>query len=640
VGERQVLEATESGREAEQIRVFTRRLLKDLRALERMLEEGWFETGVRRIGAEQEVFLVDRDWRPAPLAMQVLDRIGDPHYTTEVALFNLEMNLDPSVFSGKCFRRMEEQLVSLLEKARKTAADLKAEVVMTGILPTVRKSDLGLENMTPIPRYAALNRAMTRLRGADYEIHLKGVDELALKHDSVMVESCNASFQAHLQVAPEEFARLYNVAQVAAGPVLAASTNSPMLFGRRLWRETRIALFQQSVDMRSAARARHAEPRVDFGREWVRDSVLELFQEGVSRHRILIAIEPEEDPFDKLDRGVAPELRALRLHNGTIYRWNRACYGILDGKPHLRIENRVMPSGPTTLDEVGNAAFWYGLVLGLAREVGDVTKRMSFDDAKANFLAAARLGLATDLTWLDGESIPAQRLICDRLVPLAKEALLAEGVDREDVDRYVGVVEERVSTGRTGAWWLLKSNASLEGQGTEGERLNALTAATVARQKTERPVSQWDLARLDEGGGWKHNYVKVEQYMTTDLVTAHEDDALDLVANLMIWEKVRHVPVEDNQNRLVGLVSYRAILRALVSLLQEGRSDPIPVSQVMRRDPWTVSPDTSTLVAIEVMRRYDVGCLPVVRDGKLVGMIWARNLMGISAKLLEEKLRE
>jgi CBS domain-containing protein len=640
VGEKQVLEPTEAAREGEQIRVFTRRLLKDLRALERMLEEGWFETGVRRIGAEQEVFLVDRDWRPAPLAMQVLDRIRDPHYTTEVALFNLEMNLDPCVLGGSCFRDLERQTEELLEKARGAAAELKGEVVMTGILPTVRKSDLGLDNMTPIPRYAALNRAMTRLRGGDYEISLKGVDELQLKHDSVMVESCNASFQAHLQVAPAEFARLYNIAQVVAAPLLAAATNSPMLFGRRLWRETRIALFQQSVDMRSAAHARAAEPRVDFGRDWVRGGVLDLFQEGISRHRILIATEPEEDPFEKLDRGVAPDLRALRLHNGTIYRWNRACYGLIDGRPHLRIENRVMPSGPTPLDEVGNAAFWYGLVLGLAEKEKDVTKRIEFDEAKANFLAAARLGLATNLSWFDGESVPAQRLVADRLIPLARDGLLQAGVDRADVDRYVGCVEERVSTGRTGAWWLLKSNAAMEGQGTEGERLNALTAATVARQKTGRPVSQWDLARIDEGGGWKHNYVKVEQYMTTDLVTAHEADAVDLVANLMIWEKVRHVPVEDSENRLVGLVSYRAILRALLRHGQDGPSDPIPISEVMKRDPWTVSPETSTLVAIDVMRRNDVGCLPVVRDGRLVGMVWARNLIGIAAKLLEEKLRE
>jgi CBS domain-containing protein/gamma-glutamylcysteine synthetase len=637
VGDKQVLEQPQ---EAAQIRSFTRRLLQDLRALERMLQEGWFETGVRRIGAEQEVFLVGRDWRPAPLAMEVLSRAGDPHFTTEVALFNLEMNLDPCELGGDCLRRMETQIDELLEKARRAAAEVRAEVVTTGILPTIRKSDLGLENMTPIPRYAALNRAMTRLRGSDYEIHLKGVDELQVKHESVMVESCNASFQAHLQVSPEEFARFYNAAQVAAAPVLAAATNSPMLFGRRLWRETRIALFQQSVDLRSAANARPHEPRVDFGRRWVAGSALDFFQEGISRHRILIATEPEEDPLGKLDRGVAPELRALRLHNGTIYRWNRACYGLSGNKPHLRVENRVLPSGPTPLDEVGNAAFWYGLVLGLVATYGDVTQKFEFDEAKASFFSAARLGLATNLAWTEGESVPAQRLLQERLLPLARDGLLQNGIVRDDVDRYLGVVEERVASGRTGSWWLLKSYATLEHQGTEGERLSALVAASSARQRSGRPVAQWDLARIEEGGGWKHNYVKVEQYMTTDLVTAHEDDALDLVANLMIWEKVRHVPVEDAHNRLVGLVSYRAILRALVRVAQEGRTDPIAVSEVMKRDPWTVSPETSTLVAIEVMRRHDVGCLPVVRDGRLVGMIWARNLMGIAAKLLEEKFRE
>ena len=628
--------------EQEQLRAFTRSLLQDLHALGKMVSGGLLEEGVRRVGAEQEVFLVDRNLRPAPVAMEMLRRLDDPaHFTTELGLFNLEMNLDPLPLAGDCFSRMERQLLDLLGKARAAARAEKSDIVLTGILPTIRKSDLGIDSMTPLPRYHALSEAMNRLRGGEFEIHLKGVDELHMRHDNVMVEACNASFQTHLQVGAEEFARLYNVAQVVAAPVLAAACNSPLMFGRRLWRETRIALFQQSVDTRSGEHHfRERVPRVDFGRRWVKGSVLDLFQDGISRHRVLIATEREEDPMARLARGELPDLKALRLHNGTIYKWNRACYGILEGRAHLRIENRVMPSGPTPLDEVANAAFWYGLMLAMADSGEDVTRRMSFDDARHNFVSAARHGIAAEFHWLDGKETTARKVILEELLPMARKGLALHAVSSDDADRYLGVIEERVRTGLTGAAWMLKSLASMAGRGTEGELLNALTAGTIARQWDGTPVARWSPARAEEGGGWRNNYIKVEQYMTTDLYTVHEDDAIDLVANMMIWQRTRHVPVEDAQHRLVGLVSHRALLRVLARVLQEGTSAPIPVSEVMVRDPWSVAPETPTLRAMELMRRHDVGCLPVVKDGRLVGMINDGALMEVAGKLLEQHLKE
>lgn len=639
MGERQVID-TEG--EAGELRAFTKRVLRDLRALERMLKEDRFEKGIRRIGAEQEVFIVDRTMRPAPSILEILKILDDPrHYTTEVARFNLEMNLDPLVFGGTCLQQMHRQLDALVTRAREAAATIGNEIVLTGILPTIRKSDLGLDNMTPIPRYFALNKAMTQMRGGDYEIALKGVDELHLKHDSVMVESCNCSFQAHFQVAPSEFAKFYNIAQVAAAYVLAASTNSPMLMGRRLWKETRIALFQQSVDTRRSGHSmREAMPRVDFGREWVRQSVVELYEEAVARFRILIATEAEEDPFEVLDRGGVPELKALRLHNGTIYRWNRACYGVMGGLPHLRIELRVLPSGPTVTDEIANAAFWYGLIAALEAKVGDITQRMSFDDARQNFFAAARSGMDASLVWLDGQPVPAQKLMLETLIPLARQGLTDRGIDPGDAKRYMDVVQERVETGRTGARWMLQSFASMAHQGTPPERLTALTAAIVARQKQGQPVARWELAQLSEGGGWQANYLKVEQMMATDFVTVREDDPVELAANLMVYELARHVPVEDAQGRLTGLVSYRALLRLLSGGTAAADGESIPVSQVMKRDPLTVTPETPTLEAITLMRTRRVGCLPVVKDGRLVGLVTARSLMGIVAKLLEEKAGE
>ncbi|HSN53064.1 MAG TPA: hypothetical protein VLT32_00255, partial [Candidatus Sulfomarinibacteraceae bacterium] len=305
--------------EAEEIRVFLKHLLNDVRAFEKMLADDLFERDVRRIGAEQELFLIDPHWRPAPIALEVLEAVNDPHFTTELARFNLEFNLDPLLFGGRCLSDMEWQIGELLGRARAAAQSCGGDVLLSGILPTLVKSDLELDSMTPNPRYSALNDAMTRLKGGAYEFYLKGVDELHLHHDSIMVEACNTSFQVHFQVAPHEFARLYNIAQAVAGPVLAAAVNSPLLFGKRLWRETRVGLFQQSVDTRrTMPHLREQTPRVSFGRHWVKSSALEIFREDIARFRTLLSTEMDDDPFVEIEEGRAPSLKALRLHNSTV----------------------------------------------------------------------------------------------------------------------------------------------------------------------------------------------------------------------------------------------------------------------------------------------------------------------------------
>jgi CBS domain-containing protein len=630
----------QGGLEGEHLRTFLKHLLDDLRALEWMLAHGTFERDTKRIGAEQELFLVGKGWRPAPAALDILRALDDPHFTTELASFNLEINLDPLTFESDCLARLEAQISELLGKTREAGSGLGVRPLLAGILPTIRKSDLDVENLTPLPRYLALNHALNRLRGEPYEFRIKGTDELIVKHDSVMLEACNASFQVHLQVDPNDFARLYNTAQAIAAPVLAAATNSPLLFGRRLWRETRIALFQQAVDTRSSSDAlRERSPRVTFGSRWVDESVVELYREDVARFRVLLGASVEEDPFEALSRGLAPELKALRLHNGTVYRWNRACYGVLDGKPHLRIENRVLPSGPTVVDEVANAAFWLGLMEALPGAWGDVRQRMSFADAKENFVAAARLGLSAQFTWLDGETVPAQALICERLLPLAADGLRGRGIDSADVDRYLGVIRERVRTGRTGSSWMVRSLDGMKGRHRPGERLNALTAAIFQRQQEGSPVAGWELARLEEAGDWWQGDMRVEHFMTTDLFTVREDEPVDLVASLMDWEHIRRVPVEDDANRPVGIISYRALLRLLASG-NNGAGRSLAASEVMRRDPVAISPDTTTLEAIALMRRHGVSALPVVKDGKLVGIVSERDFMEVTAELLEQRLRE
>jgi CBS domain-containing protein len=622
-------------------RAFIRHVLNDLHALEHILENGLIESSVRRIGAEQEVFLVDRTWRPAMAALSLLDRLDDSRFTTELGQFNLEMNLDPLEFEGSCLSRLEAQLEQLIGTLRLIAAEEGVEVVLTGILPTLRKADLGLENMTPKPRYFALNRAMSALRGGAYELYIKGLDELLLKHDSVMLEACNASFQVHFQVGAEEFANLYNIAQVAAAPVLAAAVNSPMLFGRELWRETRIALFQQSVDTRSSMDfLRERSPRVTFGRDWVRQSVLELFQEDISRFKALVTSEFDEDPMAMLRDGKIPQLKSLCMHNSTVYRWNRACYGVKDGKPHLRIENRVLPAGPSILDEIANAAFWFGLMSGLSSKYEDITQLIQFEDAHMNFGSAARMGLGAQYSWLNGQSMPAVNLICDHLLPLAREGLARRGIDAADADRYLSVIDKRVSSGKTGSQWAVVSLSGMRGKGNLSERLTALTAAMVERQKGDEPVAEWSPAKLVESSGWKQNFLKVEQYMTTDLFTVSEDESLDLVASLMEWKRIRHVPVEDGQHRLVGLISYRSLLKLMARGTLRSPDGHIAVSEVMNRDPVTVGPETSTLEAIELMRQHQVSCLPVVTDDHLVGIITERDLMNVAAALLEQRLKD
>jgi CBS domain-containing protein/gamma-glutamylcysteine synthetase len=626
--------------QGERRRDFIRALLRDLNALERMIATGMIEEGVRRVGAEQELFLIDQAYHPAPAAMQLLELVGDPHYTTELGQFQLEINLDPQPFEGACFSRMEKQLLELLERLSRAAQSTGHRIVLTGILPTLRQSDLGLDNMVPNPRYHALNRAMSELRGKEFEFLIRGIDELRVKHDSVMLEACNSSFQVHFQSGAREFANLYNIAQALAAPMISCAANSPLLFGRRLWAETRIALFQQAVDTRSPDHERETPPRVHFGDRWVRSSVIELYREDIARYRTLVGMAFDEDPAAKIARGVAPDLKSLRLHNGTVYRWNRACYGITNGKPHLRIENRVLPSGPSPLDQIANGAFWYGLMIALGRRVEDVTKVMEFEHARMNFVVAAREGLSARITWFEGEELPAQQLLLERLLPLADEGLQEGGVVDADRARYLGTIEQRLRTGRTGARWMIHSLSAMKQQGTAGERLNAITAAIVARQSSPRPVSEWEPARLEEAGGWKHNYLKVEQYMTTDLFTVQPDDPVALAAHLMEWHRIRHIPVEDHEHKLIGLVSYRAIIRHMTSGANNGDPGSAAVAEIMKGDPVTVGPDMPTMRAIEVMRSYGVGCLPVVRGTRLVGIVTEHDFMDIARQLLEQKMAE
>jgi CBS domain-containing protein/gamma-glutamyl:cysteine ligase YbdK (ATP-grasp superfamily) len=636
MGEHNIAGALDDGKRA----AFMRALLTDLRALERMLDQGSLEHGVQRIGAEQELFLVDRDLRPAPVATQVLGAANDPRLTTEIARFNLEANLTPRIFTGRCLEELERELDQVVGIARAAAMKHGAEVLLTGILPTLRGSDLCLENLTPGPRYQELNRVVTELRGGSFLIHIKGLDELHLTHDNILMEACNSSFQLHLQTEPDLLVPLYNIFQAATAPVLAAAVNSPILFNHRLWHESRIALFQHAVDARSGAhRARSQPTRVGFGDHWLEGSVIDLFRQDIARYRVIFANDVNKDSLAVLDAGGVPDLAALRLHNGTIWRWNRPCFGVLDGKAHLRIENRALPAGPTVRDEVANAAFFLGLVTGMSNEYGDITRRMKFDDVKSNFFAAARHGLRAQLTWVDGSPRAAYPLILEVLLPLARVGLESRDIAAAEVDTYLGTIEERVRAGGTGARWMLDSFSAMEGQGTPDARARRLTAAMLARQSSG-PVHTWPLVEPNEGKDWRASFQTVGQFMSTDLFTVRPDDVVDLAASMMEWRHIRHIPVEDDTGKLIGLVSHRALLRLLTRGGDRQALGNVTVREIMTPEPRTVTPQTPTLEAIALMRSCKVGCLPVLENGYLVGILTAHDFLTASAQLFEDHLRD
>ena len=622
---------------------FMHALLEDLRALAFMLKNGRVETGKARIGAEQEMFLIDRNFRPAPISLEVLAHATEPRLTTEIARFNLEANLTPLDLTGNCFSKMEAELRELLELTRTSARALEGDVLLSGILPTLQKSDLTLDNLTPIARYRELDRGVIRMRGGPLSIHIKGLDELNLTHDNIMMESCNTSFQIHFQSSPEEFVNHYNIAQAITAPVLAAAVNSPLLFGYQLWQETRVALFQHSADERSRTQLARSQPtRVSFGDRWLQNSVIELFHDQISRFRPIMITQPDENPFQVLARGQTPLLSALRLHNGTVWRWNRACYGVAEGIAHLRIENRALPSGPTPIDEIANAAFFTGLMLALPQEYGEISRRMAFDDAKLNFFRAARHGLDAQFHWIAGESRSASSLILDELLPLAQSGLQSANVDAEDIRKYLNIIEERTRSGQTGARWQKKSLATMPEATSKDVRQRKLTATMLEFQQQGDPVHEWPLIETTGTEDWEQGYRTVGQFMSTDLFTVRPDDLIDLAASVMDWRHVRHVPVEDEAGQLVGLVTHRSLLRMLSGRISgraavEARA-PVTVSEIMVKDPISVSPSTSSLEAMDIMRRHRIGCLPVVEGDQLVGIVTSYDFLEASAALFKQHL--
>jgi CBS domain-containing protein len=619
---------------------FVRSLLDDVKAFEYMLQNDWFESDIVRIGAEQEMCLVDnKTMKPATINTQVLEHLTEyPWCVTELAKFNLETNLSPREFTGTCLSDLEAENLHYLSIIQKVLNQFDASIILTGILPTLRKHDLEMHNLTPKDRYFALMGAIQKhLLGSSFELRVEGVDELLVKHDSPLLEACNTSFQVHLQVAPNEFVKMYNIAQTLAGPMIAISANSPLVFGRRLWHETRIALFQQSLDTRTTHdHMRERLPRVNFGSGWLQGDITQIYKEDISRFRVLLAGAIEEDSLEMVSNGEVPKLRALQIHNSTVYRWNRPCYGISpNGKPHLRIENRVMPAGPTPVDAAANAAFWLGSMIGMSLQHEDITKKIGFVDVRDNFLKSAKFGIDTTFTWFKDQKVPVTELILKELIPLAKEGLKHRKVKAADISKYMDIIEARAKEHKTGARWALRSFTSLKNEVTNDEAVTCITAAMLKNQKENKPVHTWAEATVSDLETWSPSRLKVEEFMSTDLFTVQKDDLIGLVAEIMDWRRIRYMPVENNKGELIGLISSRMLLRHFACANRLSETEVFAVKDIMIEKPITATPDTSIMEAMRIMREHKIGCLPVVKEKELVGIITEMDFLRITSRLME-----
>lgn len=623
-----------------QMQKFMRNLLNDVKALEYMLENDWFESDTIRIGAEQEMALVNaKSFKPAPIAVEALEKMKSYDWVeTELARFNLETNLTPHVFKGECLSKLEKENSGKLDKIRKKLEQLDTKLILTGILPTLRKFDMGMHNLTPKKRYFALMEAIhEQLTNSSFEVRLRGIDELLVKHDSPLLEACNTSFQVHLQVAPKDFVEMYNISQVLAAPCIAIAANSPIVFGRRLWHESRIALFQQSIDTRTThEHMRERSPRVNFGNDWLDKSILEIYKEDISRFRVLLAGDVEEDSLEMIKKGIVPKLRALQVHNSTIYRWNRPCYGVSDnGKPHIRIENRVLPAGPTSLDAVANAAFWLGAMVGMKNQYGDIREHLEWADVKDNFLKSAQFGIDSNFNWINDQKISACDLVLKELLPVSRKGLEAQKVKKEDIDKYLSIIEERAKMHMNGARWQLRAYTELKKKVTSDEALTVLTASIIKNQEKEKPVHTWPMPELGDLKEYRPAKLKVEEFMSTDLFTAQKDDLIEFAAEMMDWRKIRYMPVEDSKGNLVGLITSRKLLRYFTKKGTFNSKEVTQVKDIMIENPITIAPDATILDALNLMRDSKIGCMPVVANGELIGIITEMDFLRISGRLIE-----
>jgi gamma-glutamyl:cysteine ligase YbdK (ATP-grasp superfamily) len=475
-------------------RRYREKLRRGLDVFARMLAESRFDFERPLTGLEIEFNLIDAGHDPAMRNAEVLNAIANDAFQTELGQFNVEVNVEPRSLVGRAVDKLEVELRASLNDAEERARAVDAHMVMIGILPTLTPDHLTSESMSANPRYSLINEQIFASRGEDLHILIEGPDRLSVYADTIAPEAACTSVQFHLQVSPQDYASYWNASQCLAGVQVALGANSPFLFGKELWRETRIALFEQATDTRPPElKAQGVRPRVWFGERWV-TSVFDQFEENVSYFPALLPICDAEDPADVLARGDIPRLSELRMHNGTIYRWNRPVYDVYRGKPHLRVENRVLPAGPTVVDILANGAFYYGLVRVLAEQERPVWSQMSFATAADNFTAGARKGIAASLYWPGAGEVPVTELVLRRLLPLAHQGLSEWGVDQAVADRLLGIIDRRCITHQNGAEWQAQAFHRIDDERQPLDRRDALREMLgryVEHMHSNEPVHTW-----------------------------------------------------------------------------------------------------------------------------------------------------
>ncbi len=472
---------------------YRQKVRRCLDVFERMLRESRFDFARPMVGVEIELNLVDDKGDPAMSNARVLDLIANTDFQTELGQFNIEINVAPRRLADGGLAEFEQEVRDTLNAAEEAARKDGSHLAMIGILPTLTERHLTADALSTNPRYALLNEQIFAARGEDLHIAIDGVQRLSTYADTIAPEAACTSVQFHLQVSPDDFAACWNAAQAMAGVQMALGANSPYFFGKELWRETRIALFEQATDTRpDELKAQGVRPRVWFGERWI-TSIFDLFEENVRYFPALLPVVEDEDPAEVIDRGDVPELGEMRLHNGTIYRWNRPIYDVARGKPHLRVENRVLPAGPTVVDIMANAALYYGLVRVLAEQDRPIWSQMSFSAAEENFHAGARHGIDAQLFWPGLGQVPATELVLRRLLPMAHQGLDLWGVPAADRDRLLGIIEQRCLTHRNGATWQVETVHQLEADGTRdrADSLQEMMCRYREHMHTNEPVHTW-----------------------------------------------------------------------------------------------------------------------------------------------------
>ena len=621
---------------SEKTHFFIQNLLNDVRILEKMIAKGHFKDSKPTLGAEQELCIVDDYGNVLPANMEILKELNHPQFTTELAKFNLEINTTPKSIENHCFSEMEQELIHLIEQLKQNSQ--KANFYIGGILPTLRHIDIDIDNITPIKRYFELVKNILKYRGEEYELRIQGEDELLMKHDSVFIEAATTSFQIHLEVPPENFAHFYNIAQLIAAPVLAISANSPFFLRKKLWHETRIALLRQSIDiMKTQNTIREATSRVTFGNRWLKTSILELFREDISLHRILMTPDINDNSYEDFENGKIPDLKALQLYNSTIYRWNRPVYGVLNNRPNLRIENRILPAGPTIVDQIANAVFWYGLMYGLAKvdisfDVKD--ENISFEECKNNFLKAARNGIFANILWIDGQYYEASKLVL-KLIPIAQKGLNTLNINLEDVNKYLKIIENRAQTKQNGSKWFLDSYKILKKQKFSNfDILSSIVLKSMEYQENNIPVSEWEILNKCTDMKKPLDKIIIEECMDRDLFTVRPNDILQIAADIIDWQKIRFLMVEDDDGKLIGIISSRNLLKYFNAHLHHREELPVLIEEIMVRNPITIDSNQKLSEALEVMKKYKIGCLPVLQNQKLVGIITEQTFLNVFSDIM------